>query len=35
MMAKSEEFAKSVAPIPIYMRIGIDKIKEKEKTKGL
>ena len=35
MMAKSEEFAKSVAPIPVYVRIGIDKVKEKEKTKGL
>jgi hypothetical protein len=35
MMAKSEEFAKSVGPIPIYVRIGLDKIKEKEKTKGL
>ena len=34
-MAKSEEFSKSVAPIPIYMCIGIDQIKEKEKTKGL
>ena len=35
MMAKSEEFAKSVAPVPVYVWIGIDKIKEKEKTKGL
>ena len=35
MMAKHEEFTKSVGPIPIYMRACIEQIHKKDKLKGV
>lgn len=34
-MARSDELFKQVGPVPVFIQVGLDKIKEEEKLKGV